>query len=572
VRLFALAVVLLAASCSRNLRSADAEAWLELTSEHFLLRTDLPAEDARKAIGDLELARNALLAASWNRQTLTSVRVNIVLLGNERERKEFLRERILGITTYDLFGEPLILADGADVLSSQVIKHELTHSLVNQLLITDVGWVHEGLACLLEALEIDRATGEAFRGRPSSDRRRWVYETVRVSTKNGMIAMVPPRGRVVMQWSVDILGRSRRIDEYEFQSFSWSLMQYLSDARPDDLDQFLGRLARGEPMWPAFNASFPGLDDASLNEAVYDYLSKSRGNKQRFKVPPWNGQITLQKIPAGEANALRASLFYDLQRDAPGNTQAKFDDALAAAKAVDPGNPIALAFTPHADFKLAVEKHPDDWRAWVLLYDQDEKANASAIRKALELSPGNPAVLTRLARLEQENGHGKEAIALAERARAISPRSSVLATLAKIYDDNGRCADAVVEEERAIERLSDYATEELQRLHREQLRDISDHCGKRDTLGSDTRTVEAEPVLKKCRQPLFVPEAARKVNAQFTIREDGSVTAVAISGAHDAEHSAMLRQFLESCTFEPVLVDGKPRRVQLKIKIDDLLH
>jgi tetratricopeptide (TPR) repeat protein len=572
VRILALSLALLAASCSHNLRSADASAWLELTSEHFLLRTDLSAEDARKAIGDLELARNALLAASWNKQALASPRVNIVLLGSERERKEFLRERILGITTYDLFGEPLILAAGEDVLGSEVIKHELTHSLFNQLLITDAGWVHEGLAILLETLDIDRATGEAFRGRPSSDRRRWVYETVRVSTRKSLVAMVPPRGRVNMQWSVDILGRSRRIDEYEFQSFSWSLMQYLADARPDELDQFLARLARGEPMWPAFNASFPGLDDASLNEAIYDSLSKARANKERFKVPAWNGPIVLQKIPAGEANALRASLFYDLQRDAPGNIQAKYDDALAAAKAADPGNPIALAFTPHADFKLAVEKHPDDWRAWVLLFDQDEKANASAIRKALELSPGNPSILTRLARLEQKQGHGKEAIALAEQARAISPRSSVLATLAKIYDENGRCADAVVEEERAIERLGDRIPEETQRLHRELLRDISDHCGKRDTLGSDTRTVEAEPVLKKCRQPLFVPEAARKVEAQFTIREDGSVTAVAISGAHDAEHAAMLRLFLESCSFEPVLVDGKARRVQLKLKIDDLLH
>ncbi len=56
------------------------------------------------------------------------------------------------------------------------------------------------------------------------------------------------------------------------------------------------------------------------------------------------------------------------------------------------------------------------------------------------------------------------------------------------------------------------------------------------------------------------------------IVEDGSVTAVAIQGARDDAESGVLRQFVESCAFEPVLVEGKPRRVQLDLTLDAFLQ
>ena len=85
-------------------------------------------------------------------------------------------------------------------------------------------------------------------------------------------------------------------------------------------------------------------------------------------------------------------------------------------------------------------------------------------------------------------------------------------------------------------------------------------CGK---ASAQARTVEAEPVLKTCRQPLYVAvSSAKDISVQFTIRENGSVAAVAVEGAHDRKESGMLRQFVESCSFEPVVVEGKPRRVQ----------
>ena len=128
-------------------------------------------------------------------------------------------------------------------------------------------------------------------------------------------------------------------------------------------------------------------------------------------------------------------------------------------------------------------------------------------------------------------------------------------------------------EERAIEALPDRVDARAPALLRERLEQIAARCGKGDVIGTATQTVEAEPVLKICRQPVLVwPRSAKSISVQFTIVEDGSVTAVAIQGARDDAESGVLRQFVESCAFEPVLVEGKPRRVQLDLTLDAFLQ
>src|SRR5205814_1227594 len=61
-----LAIFLALTACAHVARSTDPANWLELESEHFLVRTDLPADDARAAVADLERIRLGLLAAGWH--------------------------------------------------------------------------------------------------------------------------------------------------------------------------------------------------------------------------------------------------------------------------------------------------------------------------------------------------------------------------------------------------------------------------------------------------------------------------------------------------------------------------
>jgi len=83
-------------------------------------------------------------------------------------------------------------------------------------------------------------------------------------------------------------------------------------------------------------------------------------------------------------------------------------------------------------------------------------------------------------------------------------------------------------------------------------------------------TVEAEPVLTGCKKKLAHPPSA-DVAAKFTIGENGAVVGVVLRGALGGRESE-LREFVQSCSFEPVLVDGKPRQVQLDLKLGDMVQ
>jgi tetratricopeptide (TPR) repeat protein len=213
---------------------------------------------------------------------------------------------------------------------------------------------------------------------------------------------------------------------------------------------------------------------------------------------------------------------------------------------------------------------PEDWRSWVLWFDDHEK-DGEAIRKAAALAPDNPDVLVRLARYEQGQGKPREALEHAERARSLSPASYVLNAVAAIYDANDRCDDAARTQQSAVDILPDKTAPEIPAAYRARLADIVAHCGKRDVIGTAMHTIEAEPVLKLCRQPVH-RDSTSGVSAQLTIREDGSVTAVAIRGAANNVVNGELHAFVESCSFEPVVVEGRRRQVQLNLALESLLQ
>src|SRR5579859_4644321 len=123
MRFVSAATCLLALSCARELRSIHPELWLELQSDHFTLRTDLPEEDARNDIADLELLRSAMLAAGWHGDTSSPSRIGVVALANGREMHEILSDEVEGVATIDRFGERLILVPGnGDLLDSETVK------------------------------------------------------------------------------------------------------------------------------------------------------------------------------------------------------------------------------------------------------------------------------------------------------------------------------------------------------------------------------------------------------------------------------------------------------------------
>jgi tetratricopeptide (TPR) repeat protein len=528
---FALACL---AACSpyAHLRSNHPETWVELRSEHFVLRTDLPEDNARKAVADLETLRSAMLAAGWHGASSPPGRIGVVALQGDREMSEFLANQIAGVTTYDVFGDRMILADGAgDLLRSEVVKHELAHALAYEYLMTNPRWVQEGMACYLESIAVDTAKGEAVRGRPSQLRRKW-------------LASSGARG---IYWTTQVLGMgwTDSVDGYDFESLAWVLFHWMADNHPQELVDFLGRLSRGETMWSAFQGVFPSLGEAEMEVAMNDYLDHPEALRTaRVAVTAWAGAVELRRIPAAEVYALRAQLFRANLDDRERYNQKHYQEEAAKALVLDPGNPLALALSDKPDVKLAVDRHPDDWRSW-MLWVGDHASDVVAIRKAAELAPDNATVVAQLALAEQHAGETQAALQHAEQAVAMSPRYVNLDALAQVYARSGRCADALIQEERALDSLPDRINALVPAGLRGTLEGIAERCD-----GADL--VFATPKVKACRQPLNAPQKDLKAaRARFSVREDGSVTAVAIGGARGTWGNGQMRSFVQSCRFEP---------------------
>jgi hypothetical protein len=58
-----------------------------------------------------------------------------------------------------------------------------------------------------------------------------------------------------------------------------------------------------------------------------------------------------------------------------------------------------------------------------------------------------------------------------------------------------------------------------------------------------------------------------EINAEFTIRPDGSVADVALTGVASRALLSQVKRYLESCRYEPVVDEGKPLSLKSSLKI-----
>jgi tetratricopeptide (TPR) repeat protein len=278
-------------------------------------------------------------------------------------------------------------------------------------------------------------------------------------------------------------------------------------------------------------------------------------------MPSWSGEIAVRALGRAEAHALRAELFHfspgggTLQQREQ-NAQAELSFSLGA----DPGNPLALQLQRDSNGEAAVAAHPDDWRSWLLFADRHHD-DSSALRKAVQLAPENAGVLYRLALAEQNASQPKEALRDAAHAAEISPgRPDVLDGLAQVYAANGRCDEAQQTAQRAFAALPDSATTEAPASLKKRLNDIVAGCGGQSSL---SRRVLLPPTLRACsRRVPSVRSNSDNVTAAFTIGEDGAVSGVSVSGQGSEALKAAVKKYMESCTFEPVVYEGKKQSLQ----------
>src|SRR4051812_36004380 len=149
--------LVLLVACAHASRSTDPANWRELESDHFVVRTDMPAQDAQGAIADLERLRLALLATGWHSNVAAPGKTSVVVLSSSGELREFAVPRLEGFVAEDAFERPIMVVSAdRDAAEQTILKHELAHVITNEFLVAKPRWVAEGLACYLETLRFDR--------------------------------------------------------------------------------------------------------------------------------------------------------------------------------------------------------------------------------------------------------------------------------------------------------------------------------------------------------------------------------------------------------------------------------
>src|SRR5438132_10137831 len=233
-------------ACAHVSRSRDPANWLELQSEHFVLRSDLPLDDARAAVADLERVRAALLIAAWHSSRPSVQKTVVIELASRRELEEFAIEGLEGFVAGDAFGDQLMVISADHEFGEQdILKHELAHVITDEYLVVKPRWVAEGIACYLETLKFERFSRKLRVGDLSEQRLNYLKERPILDYAQALHA-----GR-----------EGESLDGgagYSFESASWLLVHWLVDTRPDNFDRFLNRLTR-EGWEQAFREEFPDL-------------------------------------------------------------------------------------------------------------------------------------------------------------------------------------------------------------------------------------------------------------------------------------------------------------------------
>ncbi|HEX4382224.1 MAG TPA: DUF1570 domain-containing protein [Myxococcales bacterium] len=553
-RLLALPLVL---ACAHAERARDAAAWLELRSDHFEVRSDLPEAEARQVVQSLEEARAVMLAVMWPGQAEPAGKMQVVALATPDEVEEFAHDGINGFVGPDAFGRVMVVTGGSSGDGLLIVNHELAHALADHFLVRQPRWLSEGLACYLQTLHLDHALHRAIVGELDKDRLR-ALQSQSSLYRGGVLSM----GSEFAELGGEQI--------YRFESASWVLVHYLINERRDDLNAYAARLAHGEDPLKAFDAQFPNLSEAAIQLAVHDY-THGEGTFRMFTIPlaAKSYPVTVRTLPRAEALAVVADLYVPLAGNA-----GKRSEAIARALQADPLHPLALAAAGNvsaADAAASVKAHPDDWRAFELLYQRN--GDVKALEKAAQLSPGNPAVLAELSRLRGKAGHSNEALALALQAVSLEPNNfDRLDALSWALAGKRRCKEALATELRALEVVPD----EMPKAHLAQFKlravDLQTRCGATPghvEMADAEGAPDTEPVRKACG-PSPQVAARGSVSADYLVREDGTVGDVRMTGDAATATLRVFEQFVKTCRYQPATKDGKP--VAMRLRQDLSVH
>lgn len=454
--------------------------WLEITSPHFVMNTDVGEGEAKDELTAYEHFYEAL--RSVVKASDQAERTRLVLFERSVDYAQFTDiKREVGHFLQHLPGDPesmptLVFSSERQDLVHQIFLHELGHRFNHRRFFFLPIWLDEGMADYASTLVIDGAEVRLGGPNPKGDfvdqegiTRHWdpgySHQIMELPAKDAP--------------TLTTLMNARRIDFYGDTAIShylasWKIIQLLENG-PDKgdrarFDATLGEIEKGTKAADAFSHHF---DVPALEKRARAYLLARDLPTESFPSPPSTKSVpsmSVRKLADGEVHLLwgelatrpalaRDQLELASSSDAPSAeihyarasmyvqdenlraAQHEIDQALATA----PDDPrfIALRLRLDGRERERAKKKSRSAEPWALGDD--------ALAERLEMSARTPYQLETLASLRLETGHPDAALALSERAIKVDPLcNACFLTHSLALANNDRLEEAVAALDRAM--------------------------------------------------------------------------------------------------------------------------
>jgi hypothetical protein len=423
----------------------DPRTWRELTSDHFVLRSDLGQWEAMAVLRTLEETRATMIGSMWSERGMSRERLQAVAMASADERATYMGTRFAALHVQRPPLPPTLFIP--DVGNGREAKHELAHYLSRQVWPIQPAWFAEGIACFFESVHAD----------PTADHGMIVGEPLVARLRSFQLRGAMAVDRLVRAFPAE------GADDDQFYATSWLLVHYLINNRPQQLDAFQELVGGLQPGPVAFRRAFPDLAAGNLAEALDEYVRRGQYRVRRIEIPRWNEHADVRELSPAEVHALRALLRATIPSDseAPEARRAAMQADLAQAlnARTPPIDALALAFffmdgsrqadpaaTRAALARRATASNPNHWMAWLMAHESappGSDESAQALQKALALAPTEPEVSMALANERARAGRWPEVLRITNRvlgAGATNHKLWILHLEAMVH--TGRCAPA----------------------------------------------------------------------------------------------------------------------------------
>jgi hypothetical protein len=431
--------------------------WREVTSEHFVLYTDLASDEARRRMQEFETLRDALVKVAFDMGNGGEPRVWIVLFDRDADFEAFAPFGVAGYTSPSLGLDlerhaALVLPARAGDPGRRTFVHEEVHELMHRALGNSPVWLNEGMAEYFSTLSFEN--GDVFVGQAVPERTK-IPES-----------LVPSAAQVVSAGRASFLPEeSDSLTAARFYAGAWLLVHFFHNG-PDPyrlrFDSFVGALGDGQSPDEAWRTAMAGVAEETLEWEFRKHIRSASWLVHGEKIaalPPLN--LTERRMAAAEVHLLWARLAATKDRAL---ATREVDDAAA----LDPTSPevayargcLAMEAKEPAvaaeAFRAAAAGAPDPrFLFGVAVATGDCGASPKApedmrLCESLIASARSPEENTLAALYLRRTGHEADALRRAKAAVQADLRCALCAaTLAEMLAANGNVAGAIAVLERA---------------------------------------------------------------------------------------------------------------------------